>query len=230
MRRSIVLVLTAVLLSSTIVVGGGCVSAGAHQPVGAHDKFCGLVLETNSPLFQVQDLDGDEVLLLTDNPYVPEVDDISGKVALLGKVRRNYRITAEMKFLGHHLSMEDAGWFGFVARARDLENFELVWFMPEAEESATVAYVPVAHSIVPWWTEAYDCQQKGGPQLPSDDWFAAQLNVVGDEMSVFVNGEPVFTKKLTYYLSEGRPGFFVGTATDVAFRNVEIEDLPETAD
>jgi hypothetical protein len=93
-----------------------------------------------------------------------------------------------------------------------------------------VAYVPVAHGIVPWWTEAYSTQQKGGPVIPLDDWFEVRVDVVGDEMTVFVNGSHVFTKKLTYYLDQGRPGFYVGTATDAAFRHVRIQDLLRAAE
>jgi hypothetical protein len=48
---------------------------------------------------------------------------------------------------------------------------------------------------------------------------------VGDEFTVYVEGQPVFTKKITYYFKDGRPGFFVGTATDAAFRRIVIEDL-----
>ena len=199
--------------------------------MGQSLRFSGFILETNSSLFHVRDRAGEEVLLLTGNTYDPEIDDVKGKVALVGEPRRNYRMKAELKFLGHHFTgMEDAGWFGFAIRARDPDNYELVWFMPNAEGSATVAYVPVAHGIVPWWTEAYDTQRKGGRALPRDDWFMARVDVIGDEVSVFVDDELVFTKKLTYYLSEGRPGFFVGTATDVAFRRLDIQDLPESKD
>jgi hypothetical protein len=219
-----------VLLLLGIVLDESSVSRGEGTHVDETPTLSGFVIETNSPLFRVSDLDGEETLLLTDNTYVPGVDDISGKVALIGEPRKDYRMKAEMKFLGHHLSMEGAGWFGFAIRARNLENFELVWFMPSAEESATVAYLPVAHGIVPWWTEAYAKQQKGGPKLPSNDWFQAQVDVIGDEITVFVDGEPVLKKKLSYYLSEGRPGFYVGTATDVAIRRVVIEDILETTD
>ena len=220
--------LVAVLLLSAMVVGQGCVSEGGDNPTDQSQTYSGFALETNSPFFKVRDRNGEETLLLINNTYVPEVDDISGKVALIGEPRRNYRMTAEMKFLGHHLKMEGAGWFGIAIRAKDLDNFELVWFMPSAEESSTVAYLPVAHGVVPWWTEAYAAQKKGGPRLPGNEWFEARVEVIDDEITVFVDGEFVFTKKLSYYLFEGRPGFFVGTATDVAFRRVKIEDLPAT--
>jgi len=192
--------------------------------------FAGYSLETNSHLFQVLESEGDTSLVLRNNLYNPPQDDRIGKVALLGKPLKNYRMSAEMKFLGHHLEMSGAGWFGFVIRAKDLDNYELVWFMPAAEESSTVAYVPVAHGLVPWWTEAYATQQKGGPCLPQKGWFEARVDVVEDEVTVFVNDSFVFTKKLTYHLQEGYPGFFVGTATDVAFRGLKIEDLPLSPD
>jgi hypothetical protein len=50
--------------------------------------------------------------------------------------------------------------------------------------------------------------------------------IVDDEFTVYVDDQPVFSKKITYYILKGRPGFFVGTATDAAFRRIVIEDLP----
>ena len=114
---------------------------------------------------------------------------------------------------------------GIVIRARDLENYELVWFMPNAEEEKTVAYVPVAHGIVPWWTEAYQKQEKGIYPLPQNDWFRARVDVLKDEFTVQIGGEEIFTKKLTYNLHQGTPGLYVGTATDAAFRNIQISPI-----
>lgn len=77
-------------------------------------------------------------------------------------------------------------------------------------------------------TEAYASQQKGSCDIPVDAWFQTRVDVVGGDFTLFVEGQLVFAKKLTYYLSEGRPGFYVGTATDAAFRRVVIEDLPHS--
>ena len=98
--------------------------------------------------------------------------------------------------------------------------------MPNAESGKTAAYLAVAHGVVPWWTEAYATQQKGGSRIPPNTWFRAHVDVVHDEFTLYVEDQIVFTKKLTYYLSEGRPGFYIGTATDAAFRRVMIKDLP----
>ncbi len=57
------------------------------------------------------------------------------------------------------------------------------------------------------------------------DWFEAEIIVNEDEFSVYVNGAFIFKKKLTYYLRSGRPGLFIGTATDVMFRKIQIKDL-----
>jgi hypothetical protein len=185
----------------------------------------GMRIETNSTLYRLQVVDGEEVLELTDHT---EINDISGEVALLGSPRRDFSMVAEMRFLGHHVpDFPNAGWFGFVARAQDTDNFELVWFMPRAEKGSTVAYLAVAHGVCPWWTEAYATQQKAGPEIPDNEWFRARIDVLGDELAVYVDDDLVFKKKLTYYLGEGRPGFFVGTGTDAAFRRVAIKDLPD---
>ena len=52
-----------------------------------------------------------------------------------------------------------------------------------------------------------------------------QVDVIGDEFTVYVDGEKVIHKRMTYYLSDGRPGFYIGTATNAAFRLVKVEDF-----
>lgn len=190
-----------------------------------------ITLEMNSPLWEVSQMDGEPVIQLTNNvPTTVKIgtaayydEDHAGKVALIGESRRNYRMQTEMRFLKSY--RENAGWFGFAIRAQDNLNYEIVWFMPKAEAGVSAAYVPVAHGIVPWWTEAYAKQEKGNPHIPVDEWFKASVDVIGDEFTVYVEDKPVFTKKITYYFGEGRPGFFVGTVTDAAFRRIRIEDL-----
>ncbi len=184
-------------------------------------------IEKNSDLFKIGELDGQTALYIKGNEYKDKIDDVRGKVALIGKIRRNYSMSAELKFLGHHMDMENAGWFGVVFRAADTENFEVVWFMPGSEGSNTVAYVPVAHGLCPWWTEAYSAQEKGSAPILADKWFRARIDVTGDEFTLYVDNDLVFTKKMTYYLNEGHPGFFIGTATDAAIRNITIKDLPD---
>ncbi len=181
-----------------------------------------VALETNSPLWQKSELEGETVLHVIGNKAE---DHVGGKVALIGDVRRNYSMQSEMRFIGHHLAQERGGWFGIVLRAQDVLNYEVIWFMPNAESGKTVAYVPVAHGIVPWWTEAYASQKKGTVAIPSNTWFRTLVDVIDDEFTLHIEDQVVFTKKLTYYLSAGRPGFYVGTATDAMFRRVILEDL-----
>ena len=173
----------------------------------------------------------EQVLQVMNNVYNTEIDektgkptdDVRGKVILLSPVRIDYSMEADMKFLGHHLEMEAAGWFGFVVRAQDCDNYEVVWFMPGAEGESSVAYLPVAHGIVPWWTEAYSTQKKGSVPVPKNKWFRARVDVIGDELSAYLGDNFIFKKKLSYYLKEGRPGFFVGSSTDVVFRRIKIK-------
>lgn len=182
-----------------------------------------VALETNSSLWKIDEFEGETVLQVIDNK---DEDHMGGKVALLGDAKRNYTMQAEMRFVRHHLAQERAGWFGFAIRAQDLLNYEIAWFMPDAESGKTAAYVPVAHGIVPWWTEAYANQKKGTIHIPTSSWFRARVDVVGDEFTLRLEDQVVFTKKLTYYLSTGRPGFYVGTATDTMFKRVILQDLP----
>jgi hypothetical protein len=179
-------------------------------------------LDANDDLWQIEEAEGETILRIVENM---SQDYIHGKVALFRQRLKNYRMRAEMRFLGHHMSEGSGGWFGFAIRAQDTENYELVWFMPTAENNRTVAYVPVAHGIVPWWAEAYSTQQKGAAAIPVNDWFQAQVEAKDDDFTIYVAGKKVFTKRFSYYLDEGQPGFYVGTATDAAFRRVEIESL-----
>ncbi len=179
-------------------------------------------LQTNSNLWENVALDGEKTLQLVNNTLH---DVVHGKVALFPERHHNYRMCAEMRFIRHHLPEGSGGWFGFVLRAQDTDNYELVWFMPNAEGENTVAYVTVAHGIVPWWAEAYTTQEKGKAVLPASGWFQAQVDVAGDAFTVSVNGIEAFTKKFAYYLTDGHPGFYVGTCTDAAFRKVTLEKL-----
>lgn len=179
-------------------------------------------LETNSSLWQVLSIESEFIIQIVDNI---EIDHLGGKVALINSAKTDYSMEAEFKFLGHHLPREKGGWFGFVIRAQDTDNYELIWFMPTAESGKTVAYISVAHGIVPWWSEAYASQKKGYAFIPKNDWFKARVDIKDNEITVFVNDEMIFTKKIIYYLSEGRPGLYVGTGTDASFRRIMIKDL-----
>lgn len=188
----------------------------------------------NTDLFKTKNIGNEQILILEGNQYNDEIDDftgkkiddVRGKVILFGEAKRDYSMTVDMKFIGINIDFPGGGWFGFAVRAQDLENYEIIWFMPGgAESNNTIAYVPVAHNVVPWWTEAYEKQEKGNYKLPKNDWFTARVDVIGDECSLFVNDQFIFKKKLTYYLTSGIPGLFVGTATDVAFRRIKIEEI-----
>lgn len=191
--------------------------------VGLRLKLDEWNLEASSNLWSVDESGDEPVLQVTGHVEVEHIRD--SQVALIDFAASDYSIEAEMSFIRNHLSDPDAGWFGFALRAQDFMNYEVVWFIPGAPRGFTVAYVPVAHGIVPWYTEAYETQKKGTVPLPRNDWFKARAHVKGDSFSIYVNDEFVFEKKLTYYLETGRPGFFVGTATDAKFRRVSVRPL-----
>lgn len=191
-------------------------------------------IQKNTDLFKIKNIENEQILIIEGNQYNDEIDDftgkktddVRGKVILFGDSKRDYSMTVDMKFLGINMDFPGGGWFGFALRAQNLENYEIIWFMPGGAESQnTIAYVPVAHGVVPWWTEAYEKQEKGNYKLPKNDWFTARVDVIRDEFSLFVNDQFIFKKKLTYYLTSGTPGLFVGTATDVAFRRIKIEEI-----
>ncbi|MGD8305369.1 MAG: hypothetical protein PVF17_01825 [Ignavibacteria bacterium] len=191
-------------------------------------------MQENTDLFQIKTIENEQLLILEGNQYNEvlddftgkKIDDVRGKAILIGEPQHDYSMIVDMKFMGINMDFPGGGWFGFVLRAQDLENYEVIWFMPGGTESDNnIAYVPVAHNVVPWWTEAYGNQEKGNYPLPKDDWFTARVDVTGDEFSLYVNDKFILNKKMTYYLTSGTPGLFVGTATDVAFRRIKIEEI-----
>ncbi len=218
-----------------IVVLGSVVLIALANTDTARIDLTKVKTQQNTDLFSIENIDNEQTLILQGNRYNDEIDgftgkrtdDVHGKVILFGEPIRDYSMTVDMKFIGFNLdNPPGGGWFGFAMRAQDLENYEIIWFMPGGAESKnTIAYVPVAHNVVPWWTEAYEKQEKGNYELPRNDWFTARVDVIGDECSLFVNDRFIFKKKLTYYLTSGTPGLYVGTATDVAFRRIKIEEI-----
>lgn len=117
-------------------------------------------------------------------------------------------------------------WFGPVLRAQDPHNYEMFWLMPQhSGKVGAVAYVPVAHGVVPWWTEAYSSQKHGKATVPFDEWVHVRAEVRGREAALWVNGEEALRKTLTYYLHRGRAGLYVGTTTDALFRNIIVDAL-----
>jgi hypothetical protein len=202
--------------------------------IDVYIKLTTTKLEKNSPIIKIDQFEGEDIIIVKGNIYNTNIDtstgkaidDVRGKVILFGDVIGDYNMKVQMKFLGANIDMEGAGWFGFVIRAQDCDNYGVVWFMPGgAEGDNNIAYIPVAHGVVPWWSESYTKQEKGSFPLPKSDWFEAEIIVNEDEFSIFVNGTFIFKKKLTYYLRSGRPGLFIGTATDVMFRKIQIKAL-----
>ena len=190
---------------------------GSRLKLGAH------WIEASSDRWRVDESSGEPVLQFDGRTHMEHMRN--PEVALIDCTANDYSVEAEMRFVANHLPDPGAGWFGFALRAQDLQNCEIVWFMPRAWSGATVAYVPVAHGIVPWWAEAYATQKKGNVPIPDGEWFKARADVSGKRFTIYVNNELVFEKPLTYYVESGRPGFFVGTATDAEFRRVTVRAL-----
>lgn len=195
-------------------------------------------IQKNSGLFRIDTIDNEQVIMLQGNEYNSEIDPFTGmekdnsrgaKVILLGDVQGDYVMTVEMKFLDINLDdCPGCGWFGYAIRAQDYDNFETVWFMPGGVDgSNTVAYMPIAHGVGPYWAEAYKKSEKGNVILPKNDWFKTKVVVEGKDISIYVDDILVLKKKASYYLTTGTPGLFVGTATDAAFRRIKIKGIGE---
>lgn len=178
----------------------------------------------NSPLWQVADLDGPALAVIGN--ITP--DEEGGKVALFGDPEwTDVAVEAEMRFLAGRMPDNPLrGWFGVALRAQDTENYELFWLMPQQSgQVGAAAYVPVAHGVVPWWTEAYAAQAHGRADVPPDAWIPVRAEVRGRAARLYAGGELALEKTLSYYLRRGRAGFYVGTLTDAAFRNIRVVAL-----
>lgn len=179
----------------------------------------------STSLWRLLHLDG-PCLAVTGNDDIR--DQTWGHVALFGDPAwTDVAVEAEMRFLKGRMPENPLrGWFGFALRAQDVHNYELFWLMPQhSGKIGAVAYVPVAHGVVPWWTEAYRCQAHGRAEVPADAWIRVRAEVRGRVARLYVGGALALEKELTYYLSAGRAGLYVGTGTDAAFRGVRVEAL-----
>lgn len=181
----------------------------------------------NRGQWQVQMDEGEPVLALPHNPFS---DDRYGVAAIAGDTQwRDFVYSLEIAFTGN-TGLEDPnqGWVGVTIRAQDTENYELFWFMPHAPRGRnSLAYLSVAHGVVPWWTHAYEHGPRGSVLFHPDTWLPAQFQVRGDSASVAV-GSPlktVLSVKLTYYLQAGCVGVYCGTRTNGKFRRMQVRFL-----
>ena len=94
-----------------------------------------------------------------------------------------------------------------------------------ASGTAGLAYVPIAHGLQPVWTDAYRTQQFGPAVVPFGQWIRVRAEVRAREATIWVGGDHVMTKTLTYYIRKGRPALYAGTLTDALFRRIVVEPL-----
>ncbi|HLC30720.1 MAG TPA: hypothetical protein VJM51_08065 [Dehalococcoidia bacterium] len=182
---------------------------------------------TNRGRWQVLTEEGEPVLTLPHNPFS---DDRYGVAAIAGDTQwRDYVYSLEVAFTGNTgLDEPDRGWLGVILRAQDTENYELFWFMPHAPEGHnSLAYLSVAHGVVPWWTHAYEHGPRGSVPFIRDRWLPVQFEVRGDSAFIAVGSPPktVLSVKLTYYLEAGCVGVYCGTRTNGKFRRMRVEHL-----
>ena len=135
--------------------------------------------KTNSNLWEIVDVDGEGVLQVVGNR---KVDHVGGKIALFDEPRSNYSMSADMRFLGHHLLEGSGGWFGFVVRAHDELNFELVWFMPleKNEEGEVTTWVRVIRSADDGTWTGFVTLQVRFARVETSDWRIAAILMYGE--------------------------------------------------
>ena len=181
------------------------------------------VSEANSPLWRLAEADGEPCVALLDNT---SEDHDRGKTLVFGDSEwTDYSLQLETKVVKGRMPNPLVAWWGFGLRAQDPYNMECFFFRPPASGTAGLAYVPIAHGLQPVWTEAYRTQQFGPAVVPFGEWIQVRAEVRGREAQVWVGGQHVMTKTLTYYLWKGRPALYVGTLTDALFRRIKVESL-----
>ncbi len=184
------------------------------------------VWEANRGDWQAEEEDGEAVLALPNNQ---RLDWRGGTVAIAGDPAwRDYEYSLELCLLtaGDEPTM---AWPGLAVRAQDTDNYELFWFMPHLEDdgSGNVAYLSVAHNMVPWWTDAYVSIPRGQARYSPGEWLPISVRVEGLQASVRVwnRPEPILTVRLTYYLDGGRVGVYCGSQTSAKFRRMRVDLL-----
>ena len=183
------------------------------------------VSESNSPLWRVMEDAGEPCIGLVDNTYE---DHDRGKTLVFGDPEwTDYALQLETKVIKGRMPNPLTAWWGFGLRAQDPYNMECFFFRPPASGTAGLAYVPIAHGLQPVWTEAYRTQEFGPAVVPFGEWMQVRAEVRGREAQVWVEGQHVMTKTLTYYLWKGRPALYVGTVTDALFRRISVEPLDD---
>lgn len=178
---------------------------------------------TNSDGWSVLVEDGESVLALPENR---SQDWRHGAVAIAGDSSwRDYEFSLELLVLPPHRQGAGA-WPGIIFRARDTENYELFWVIPDALESNAV-YLSVAHGLVPWWADAYANNPRGSIPFRRGEWLRLRVRVEGLGAYLFVGDatEPALSMRLTYYLQSGAVGLYCGTETSAKFRRFAIRHL-----
>jgi hypothetical protein len=184
------------------------------------------VWEANRGDWQAQEESGEAVLALPNNQTL---DWRGGTVAVAGDPAwRDYEYGLELCLLP---GADEPGmaWPGVVVRAQDTANYELFWFMPSLEDDASgkVAYLSVAHNVVPWWSNAYVSIPRGRARYSPGEWLPVSVRVEGLQASVRVGNQPdpILSVRLTYYLDGGRVGVYCGSQTSAKFRRMRVDLL-----
>jgi hypothetical protein len=179
--------------------------------------------ESNSPLWRLMEDDGEPCIGLVGNTFE---DHERGKTLVFGDPEwSDYALELETKVVTARMPNPLTAWWGLGLRALDPYNMECFFFRPPASGSAGLAYVPIAHGLQPVWTESYRTQQFGPAVVPFGEWMQVRAEVRGREAQVWVGGQLVMSKTLTYYLWKGRPALYVGTVTDALFRRIRVEAI-----
>lgn len=171
--------------------------------------------------------EGQPVLSL---PHNDSADERYGTAAISGDTRwRDYLYSLEVAFTGNTgLEGPNQGWVGVILRVQDTENYELFWFMPHAPEGRnSLAYLSVAHGVVPWWTHAYEHGPRGSVSFVPGRWLPVRFEVRDDLASVWAGTPmtPILSARLTYYLERGCVGVYCGTRTNAKFRRMQVKLL-----
>jgi hypothetical protein len=184
------------------------------------------VWEANRGDWQAEEEGGEAVLVL---PHNETLDWRGGTVAIAGDPAwRDYEYSLELCLIGGG-GEPTMAWPGIVMRAQDGDNYELFWFMPnlEDDDSGNVAYLSVAHNMVPWWSNGYVSIPRGRARYSPGEWLPVSVRVEGLQASVRVwnRPEPILTVRLTYYLDGGRVGVYCGSQTRARFRRMRVDLL-----
>jgi len=188
---------------------------GCNGPTFAQEE--GATIRREQLIYRLDDLDGLEILAAT--AQIVEQDqgktlELDGMVLIPDLELENAGIEVEIYAPGPCYP-------GIVFRFADLQAFELAYAVPAVSgQCDAIQYDPVFNRSNTWQLHTGPAYQKQAT-VPTGEWFALRIDVVGNRASIQVgNQPPLVVETLSHGSRAGRIGLW--TFRPARFRNLRV--------